>query len=140
MKEVPTCKQCETAINPATAAKTNGLCIHCYRLAKQPSKGEVINLACMRCGCEYILGENAVVTTPEQALGLLGGYLRITNSPPNPIHQLSPDIISSEKKYSLMSREHVAQQKNNIKIIRQTMSSRQWRCLACNTVQRYPHT
>jgi len=135
MEEKIACKKCGQMILQVTAKKTDGLCIHCYSLSKgKPAfiKGGKIHLFCRQCKQEYVLGENAIVSTPEKALDSFGGYLWLTgSSQPSPT-SLSPDMVALVSK-----KPNVTEQDVYIDIIKRSMSSRKWKCLKCGYVQSY---
>lgn len=131
------CSKCGKTILEATAKRTGRLCIYCYKLVK--SSKTFIHLKCCGCGREYVVGEDAIVTTPESILEKIGGYL-MTGDPSS--ISLYPDIVGSITGSSRsLSPDVIKREEERIKEIAKFIrigGTRKWKCDKCYTVQDYP--
>ena len=133
MKAALSCKNCGQLIGQATAEHTNGLCVRCYKAA---SVGRVtMKLLCTGCGRKYMLGMDAIVTTPEDVIYRVGSWIG-----GNPTTALYADIVGPLEWSLLLDDEQTAKEKEDIRALQQVISdgrSRKWKCLKCGRVQKY---
>jgi len=133
LKAELTCEKCRQTIVQATAKYTRGLCIRCYRLAKTGRK--TIQLECKGCCRKYILGVDAVVTTPEETISKVGAWLG-----GGPTAGLYPDVVGPAERPGHLNDEQIAKDQEAIRVVQEAMksgTSRKWRCFKCGRVQEY---
>jgi hypothetical protein len=109
----------------------------------EPGVSDRLVLRCKRCGREYHLGVDAMVTTGEAVASHLGGAIltggraKSWNAFVASAHNLTPDMVSPLQSPGANQAQFLQQQQAQVDRIRETMGSRQWKCCKCGEVQRY---
>ena len=127
------CKKCGQQISQAVSERTSGLCFRCYKVAS--AGRETLQLLCMGCGRKYMLGLDAILTTPEDVISKVGGWLG-----GSPSAALYPDVIGPLGKPTPLDDKQPAQEREAIRALQEAIrvgTSRMWRYFECSHVQRY---
>ena len=99
------------------------------------TRRETLQLLCKGCGRKYVLGVDAIMTTPEDVISQAGGWLG--GFPPA---SMIPDTVGPLDEASAPMDEQPAQEREAIRTLQEAIrvgTSRTWRCAECHTVQGY---
>ena len=99
------------------------------------ARRETLQLLCMGCGRKYILGVDAIVTTPEDVISKVGSWLGGM-----PSASLYPDIVGPLGKPSPQDDDQPTREQEVIRALQEAIqvgTSRKWRCSECGHVQEY---
>ena len=99
------------------------------------TRRETLQLLCKGCGRKYVLGVDAIMTTPEDVISQAGGWLG--GFPPA---SMIPDTVGPLEKASAPMDEQPTQEREAIRTLQEAIrvgTSRTWRCAECHTVQGY---
>jgi hypothetical protein len=99
------------------------------------TRRETLQLLCKGCGRKYTLGLDAILTTPEDVISKVGGWLG--GFPPA---SMIPDIVGPLDKAPAAIDEQPTQEREAIRTLQEVIrvgTSRTWRCAECHTVQGY---
>ena len=99
------------------------------------TRRETLQLLCKGCGRKYVLGMDAILTTPEDVISKVGGWLGGF-----PDASMIPDTVGPLEKASAPMDEQPTQEREAIRTLQEAIrvgTSRTWRCAECHTVQGY---